>query len=180
MRKKPCKRLVRSLKNKRTRLGKLIRQFETRLDVVLYRLGWAPDLKTARLWVLNEWVTVNTVVKQNPGYVLNHNDKISLSRKKVAYVGHLITNKHRRLFWRIKTRTVVYWTKPRGFNRYQFRNYKRSKRRQAWSKFFLYFVHYPEGFTVNYNTLTAIYKPDPKYLPTFSRYPRYFGPNFFF
>jgi len=63
VRKKPCKRLVRSLKNKRTRLGKLIRQFETRLDVVLFRLGWAPDVRTARLWVLDEWVSIISVIK---------------------------------------------------------------------------------------------------------------------
>jgi ribosomal protein S4 len=180
VRKKPCKRLVRSLKNKKTRLGKFIRQFETRLDVVLYRLGWAPDLKTARRWVLSEWVSVNAVVKKNPAYVLNHNDKISLCRKKVAYVGNLIRNRHRRLFWRVKTRRSTQWTKPRGFDRYRFRTYKKSKRRQAWSKFFLYFANYPQSFTVNYNTLTAIYKPDPKFLPSSSRYPRYFGPKFFF
>jgi len=180
VRKKPCKRLVRSLKNKRTRLGKLIRQFETRLDVVLFRLGWAPDLRTARLWVLDEWVSINSVIKKNPGYTLNPNDNISLSTKKVAYVGYLLNNRHRRIYWRVRTRTVGYFTKPRGFDKYRFRNYKKGKRRQAWSKFFLYFAHYPQGFTVNYNTLTAIYKPGPKFLPTFSRYPQFFGPKYFF
>ena len=44
--------------------------------------------------------------------------------------------------------------KPKGFNRKQFRRYKRFKySRTPWSRFFLYFNNYPKHFITNFTTL---------------------------
>jgi ribosomal protein S4 len=180
VKRKSCRRFIRSFKNKGPRLGKLIQQLECRLDIILYRLGWVSNFKTARLWISYKWVLINSKIQTNPSYVLRPNDKISFINTKVGYISHFIGNRHRRVYWRFRTRKVYSVEKPKHFDRIQFRKYRAQKRRQMWCRYFLYFFYCPQGFTTNYNTLTAIYKPNPKFLPTKTRFPSFIGLNYFF
>ncbi|MEP0813865.1 MAG: 30S ribosomal protein S4 [bacterium] len=65
----------------------LVRQLETRLDNVIFRLGWASSRALARQLVLHRHFKVNGRVVNIPSYGVSVGDKIEVkdSRRKTAY-----------------------------------------------------------------------------------------------
>lgn len=61
--------------------GQLIGRLERRLDNVIFRLGLAPSIRSARQLVSHGHVRVNGQKVNIGSYVLNQNDKVSLSEK---------------------------------------------------------------------------------------------------
>lgn len=61
--------------------GQLIGRLERRLDNVIFRLGFAPSIRSARQLVSHGHVRVNGQKVNIGSYVLEQNDKISLSEK---------------------------------------------------------------------------------------------------
>ncbi len=61
--------------------GQLIGRLERRLDNVIFRLGFAPSIRSARQLVSHGHVRVNGKKVNIGSYVLNQNDKVSLSEK---------------------------------------------------------------------------------------------------
>lgn len=59
----------------------LLKLLETRLDNVVYRLGFAPSRKAARQLITHEHVLVNGKKVKSPGYRVKINDEISLEEK---------------------------------------------------------------------------------------------------
>lgn len=61
--------------------GQLIGRLERRLDNVVFRLGFAPSIRSARQLVSHGHVRVNGKKVNIGSYVLEQNDKVSLSEK---------------------------------------------------------------------------------------------------
>lgn len=59
----------------------LLRLLETRLDNVVYRLGFASSRKAARQLITHEHILVNNKKVKSPGYRVKVNDEISLEEK---------------------------------------------------------------------------------------------------
>jgi small subunit ribosomal protein S4 len=59
----------------------LLQQLETRLDNVVYRLGFAPSRKAARQLVRHRHFTVNGKIVDIPSYQLRPSDKIQVREK---------------------------------------------------------------------------------------------------
>lgn len=176
---RPCKRLVRNLKNRSARVGRLMKAYELRLDVTLYRLGWVDSIRAARTWIAKKHVLVNGIKVTDEAYMLMHSDKLQLQGVKHA-VNKIIRKKQHHRYWRFFVRLTNYDTRPRGFNRKRFNLYKKRKRFKPWSRYLYYFLSHPNDFLVNYNTLTAIYKPNPKTVLSRRNLPIWFGPGSYF
>ncbi len=62
----------------------LLQILETRLDSVVYRLGWAKSRGMARQMVTHRFFAVNGVPTNVPSFLTRPNDKVSLVDKKRA------------------------------------------------------------------------------------------------
>lgn len=180
------KRTVQSKISKPNRTVELFNSFESRLDVTLVRLGWAPNLVTARDWSTKGKVVVhrdfgslkNYPLPANPGTVLVPGDRIRThGREEISFN---MRCRYKKVRWRAATRSLYPTKKPRGFDRKAFSRYKWSKRYRPWSRFMRYFLYHPPSFIVNYNLLSAVYRPTPTTMPIAMRYPSHFGGGFFF
>lgn len=60
---------------------KLIQSLETRLDNMVYRMGFAGSLRSARQMVVHRHLLVNGKNVNKPGYVVKPEDKIELRKK---------------------------------------------------------------------------------------------------
>lgn len=70
-----------AVRQKGERGENLLRMLETRLDNVIYRLGFAPSRAAARQLVVHGHVRVNGKKVRIPSYRVNVGDKITLSKK---------------------------------------------------------------------------------------------------
>jgi small subunit ribosomal protein S4 len=59
----------------------LMRLLETRLDAVVYRLGWAPTLPAARQFVVHGHFLVNGRRVDRPSYRLSAGDRLSVTER---------------------------------------------------------------------------------------------------
>jgi len=105
-------------------------------------------------------------------------DRLKVIKKSV--VSRSIRRRYSRTHWRLKSRILVSCPKPRGFNPRVYHRYRRRKRSLAWTRFLRYFLHHPPSFIVNYNSLTACFRPSRTLTEPTVRYPRYLGRSFFF
>ncbi len=56
----------------------LMQLLESRLDSIVFRLGFAPTIPSARQMVLHKHILVNNICVNLPGFICKVNDKISL------------------------------------------------------------------------------------------------------
>lgn len=59
----------------------LVQQLETRLDNMVYRMGFAGTLRAARQMVVHRHMTVNGQSVNKPGYQVNPGDVVQLREK---------------------------------------------------------------------------------------------------
>ena len=110
---------------------------------------------------------------------LNPGDRLSVGTRNA--ISATIKRRARKTFWRLKTRALVPLPKrPKGYNPKLFRKYKRSKRRFSWLRFLRFFYYHPQHFTVNYNTMVAVYRPGVDLRSFMIKYPMIFGPKLSF
>ena len=181
-----CVRLIKKLRHKPRRVHGLFKKFEYRVDTTLVRLGWAPDIRRARDWVNSGAIAVKGDFVGSsyktpilPDHILRSGERIFVLKKGLI-ARHIRSECYKRA-WRTSARTLAPALKrPRGFNPRLFRKYKQHKRRFLWSRFFQLFFNHPSAFTVNYNSLVAIFRPNQDIPLRGVRYPRLLGPSLIF
>lgn len=129
-----CNRLLSSLQYRSSKVRLLFDKFEGRLDTVLVRIGWAPNLTEAAKWVSSGFFSAERLsalwgwqpVLVGKDFRLLPGDRLKVTNK--SAVSRSIRRRYSRTHWRLKSRKLVPCPKPRGFNPRMYHRYRRTKR----------------------------------------------------